>query len=69
MMLKRIKSYLFQAISFIFVLYGFYLFYLFLLDTTLRINPKIAYPISLLITLTLLGLTLVYWIKKKRLPL
>lgn len=68
-MLKRIKSYLFQAISFIFVLYGFYLFYLFLLDTTLRINPKIAYPISLLITLTLLGLTLVYWIKKKRLPL
>ncbi|MFN3870581.1 MAG: hypothetical protein ACK4MW_03740 [Aquificaceae bacterium] len=69
MMLKRIKSYLFQAISFIFVLYGFYLFHLFLLDTTLRINPKIAYPISLLITLTLLGLTLVYWIKKKRLPL
>ncbi|MFN3599467.1 MAG: hypothetical protein ACK4VK_07010 [Aquificaceae bacterium] len=69
MMLKKIKNYLFQFISLIFVLYGFYLFYLFLLDTTLRTLPKIANFLSILITFTLLSLTLIYWIKKKRLPL
>ncbi|MFN7064616.1 MAG: hypothetical protein ACK4OF_00490 [Aquificaceae bacterium] len=69
MMLKRLKHYLFQAISLIFVLYGFYLLYLFLLDTILRVNRSIANPLSIGITLLLLSLTLAYWIKKKRLPI
>lgn len=51
------------------MVYGFYLLFLFLLDTSLRINKAIAYPLSILITLALLTLTVVYWVKKKRLPL
>ena len=68
-MFSRIKHYLFQFISFIFVVYGFYLLFLFLLDTMLRIKREIAYPLSLLVVLVLASLTLLYWIKKKRLPL
>ncbi|MDW8032328.1 MAG: hypothetical protein RMH93_02145 [Aquificaceae bacterium] len=67
-MLSKVKHYLFQVLSFIFVAYGFYLLYLFLLDTTLRVSRDLAYPLSLGITLLLATLTLVYWIKKKRLP-
>ncbi|MCX7989155.1 MAG: hypothetical protein N2648_00735 [Aquificaceae bacterium] len=67
-MLGKVKHYLFQVLSFIFVAYGFYLLYLFLLDTTLRVSRDLAYPLSLGITLLLATLTLVYWIKKKRLP-
>ncbi|MCS6997919.1 MAG: hypothetical protein RMK21_01730 [Aquificaceae bacterium] len=67
-MLSKVKHYLFQLLSFIFVAYGFYLLYLFLLDTTLRVSRDLAYPLSLGITLLLATLTLVYWIKKKRLP-
>ncbi|MCS7195869.1 MAG: hypothetical protein NZ827_01195 [Aquificaceae bacterium] len=67
-MLGKVKHYFFQLLSFIFVAYGFYLLYLFLLDTTLRVSRDLAYPLSLGITLLLATLTLVYWIKKKRLP-
>ncbi|MDW8067063.1 MAG: hypothetical protein RMI50_05220 [Aquificaceae bacterium] len=68
-MIGRIKHYLFQFLSFIFMAYGFYLLFLFLLDTFLRIEKNLAYPVSILITLSLVTLTLIYWIKKKRLPL
>jgi len=51
------------------VAYGFYLFFLLLLDTFLRINRTLAFPISALITLTLIALTALYYIKHKRLPL
>lgn len=68
-MFSRIKHYLFQFISFIFVVYGFYLLFLFLLDTMLRVKREIAYPLSLLVVLVLASLTFLYWIKKKRLPL
>lgn len=67
-MLGKVKHYLFQFVSFVFVAYGFYLLYLFLLDTTLRVNRSLAYPLSIGITLLLATLTLIYWIKKKRLP-
>lgn len=67
-MLSKVKHYLFQAISFVFVVYGFYLLFLFLLDTSLRVNRTLAYPFSIGLTLILATLTLVYWIKKKRLP-
>ncbi|MFN4013046.1 MAG: hypothetical protein ACK4KZ_04235 [Aquificaceae bacterium] len=69
MKLKRIKNYIFQVISFIFVVYGFYLLFLFLLDTSLRVNKPLAYPFSIGITLLLASLTFYYWIKKGRLPL
>ncbi|MCS6957781.1 MAG: hypothetical protein RMK75_04910 [Aquificaceae bacterium] len=68
-MIGRIKHYLFQFLSFIFMAYGFYLLFLFLLDTFLRIEKNLAYPVSILITLSLVTLTLIYWMKKKRLPL
>jgi inner membrane protein involved in colicin E2 resistance len=68
-MLKRVKHYFFQFLSFVLVAYGFYLFFLLLLDTFLRINRTLAFPISALITLTLIALTALYYIKHKRLPL
>jgi hypothetical protein len=68
-MLKRVKHYLFQFLSFVLVAYGFYLLFLLLLDTFLRINRTLAFPISALITLTLIALTVLYYIKHKRLPL
>lgn len=68
-MLKRVKHYLFQFLSFALVAYGFYLFFLLLLDTFLRINRTLAFPISALITLVLVVLTVLYYIKHKRLPL
>jgi hypothetical protein len=68
-MLKRVKHYLFQFLSFLLVAYGFYLLFLLLLDTFLRINRTLAFPISALITLVLIALTVLYYIKHKRLPL
>ena len=68
-MLKRVKHYLFQFLSFVLVAYGFYLLFLLLLDTFLRINRPLAFPISALITLVLIALTVLYYIKHKRLPL
>ena len=68
-MLKRVKHYLFQFLSFVLVAYGFYLLFLLLLDTFLRINRTLALPFSALITLVLIALTVLYYIKHKRLPL
>jgi hypothetical protein len=68
-MLKRVKHYLFQFLSFVLVAYGFYLLFLLLLDTFMRINRTLAFPLSALITLTLIALTVLYYIKHKRLPL
>jgi hypothetical protein len=51
------------------VAYGFYLLFLLFLDTFLRINRTLAFPISALITLVLIALTVLYYIKHKRLPL
>jgi len=68
-MLKKVKHYLFQFLSFVLVAYGFYLLFLLLLDTFMRINKTLAFPLSALITLTLIALTVLYYIKHKRLPL
>ncbi len=68
-MLARLKHYLFQAFSFVLLVYGFYLLFLFLLDTSLRVNRTLAYPFSIALTLLLFTATLIYWVKKKRLPL
>jgi len=68
-MLKRVKNYILQFFSFVLVVYGFYLLFLFLYDTTLRLNRQVALPFSLMVVLLLFALTMVYWVKKKRLPL
>ncbi len=68
-MLKKVKHYLLQFLSFVLVAYGFYLLFLLLLDTFLRINRTLAFPLSTLITLVLITLTVLYYIKHKRLPL
>ncbi|WP_448588445.1 hypothetical protein [Thermocrinis sp.] len=68
-MLKRIKHYIFQFLSFLLVGYGFYLLFLLLLDTFIRIHRPLAMPISALITLALIALTALYYVKHKRLPL
>ncbi len=68
-MLRKVKHYLFQFLSFVLVAYGFYLLFLLLLDTFLRINKTLAFPVSALITLVLITLTVLYYIKHKRLPL
>jgi hypothetical protein len=68
-MLKKVKHYIFQFLSFVLVAYGFYLLFLLLLDTFLRINRTLAFPLSALITLVLIALTVLYYIKHKRLPL
>ncbi len=69
MMFRNLKHYIFQAFSFLLAAYGFYLLFLFLLDTMLRVNRPLAYPFSIALTLFLITLTLLYWVKKKRLPL
>lgn len=66
--MRRYFGYVWQTLSFLLVLYGFYLFFLFMLDTLIRINKSLALPISLVITLLLLTFVLVFWYRKKRLP-
>jgi len=68
-MLKTLKRYLFQFLSFLLVAYGFYLLFLLLLDTFLRINKSFAIPLAGGITLILVLLTVLYYLKHKRLPL
>ncbi len=68
-MLKRGKKLHPSVFSFVLVVYGFYLLFLFLYDTTLRLNRQVALPFSLMVVLLLFALTMVYWVKKKRLPL
>jgi hypothetical protein len=53
-----------QVVSFLFVLYGFYLLFLFLWDTLNRINEQLALPISILITLGIMSVSAVLWVRK-----
>ncbi len=53
-----------QFISFVFVLYGFYLFFLFIWDTMIRVNEEIALPFALLTTLALMAVSGFFWIRK-----
>ncbi|WP_304093117.1 hypothetical protein [Hydrogenobacter thermophilus] len=62
-------SKMWQTFSVLLVIYGFYLLFLFLLDTFLRINRSIALPAALIITSAFVGFVLIFWIKKRRLPL
>ena len=53
-----------QFVSFLFVLYGFYLLFLFLWDTLIRVNEKGAFLISLTITLTAMAVSGAFWARK-----
>ena len=53
-----------QVLSFIFVLYGFYLFFLFVWDTMLRISEKLAFPVALLSTVVLMAVSALFWLRK-----
>ncbi len=53
-----------QIISFLFVLYGFYLLFLFLWDTLNRVNEGVALPLALLITLIVMSVSGFFWARK-----
>ncbi|GEM_PF-762601 len=55
-----------QFLSFIFVLYGFYLLFLFIWDTLIRVKEEVALPLATLITLLAMGISAVLWIRKHR---
>ena len=57
---------LWQVISFIFVLYGFYLLFLFLWDTLNRVSEDNAVLIAGLITVTAMSGSGFLWLRKHR---
>jgi len=64
--MRRILRRIWQGFSLLFVLYGFYLFFLFVLDTFNRINEDLALPASVVITLIAMGISTLLWIRKHR---
>ncbi len=50
-----------QIFSFILVLYGFYLLFLFFLDTFIRINESVAFPLALILTVISMIISAVLW--------
>jgi len=66
MPLREIVRKLWQILSFLFVIYGFYLFFLFVWDTMLRVKESLALPVALLITLCLMAISGFFWLRKHR---
>ena len=62
---REVLRKLWQFISFIFVLYGFYLFFLFVWDTMVRVNENLAVPTATGATLLLMGVSAFLWIRKR----
>ncbi len=61
---KELLRKIWQFVSFLFVLYGFYLFFLFVWDTMVRVNEELALPAALLSTLVLMAISALFWIRK-----
>ncbi len=61
---KELLRKIWQFVSFLFVLYGFYLFFLFVWDTMVRVNERIALPVALLSTLVLMAISALLWVRK-----
>jgi len=55
---------LWQVVSFIFVIYGFYLLFLFFWDTLIRVNERLALPLAAFLTLIAMGISALFWIRK-----
>ncbi len=53
-----------QFISFVFVLYGFYLLFLFIWDTAIRVKEDIALPLSAGLTAVAMFVSGVLWARK-----
>ncbi len=64
MQLREVLRKVWQFISFLFVLYGFYLLFLFILDTMIRVNKGIALPFAIVATLALMAVSGFFWIRK-----
>lgn len=54
-----------QVLSFLFVIYGFYLLFLFFWDTTYRIAGKLAVPVSAGLTLLVMLISGFFWLRKR----
>jgi len=55
-----------QVLSFLLLLYGFYLFFLFAWDTLVRVEEKVALPVAFLLTAVLAGVSALFWVRKRR---
>jgi len=64
--MRKVLRRAWQTLSFLFVLYGFYLFFLFVLDTVNRISEEAAIPVSILVTLIAMGISAFLWLRKHR---
>ncbi len=62
--MRKLLRRLWQFLSFVFVLYGFYLFFLFVWDTMIRVNEKMAVPVATLMTLILAFVSALFWLRK-----
>ncbi len=62
--MRKLLRRLWQFLSFVFVLYGFYLFFLFVWDTMIRVNEKMAVPVATLMTLILALVSALFWLRK-----
>jgi ABC-type antimicrobial peptide transport system permease subunit len=63
--MRSILRKLWQFLSFIFVLYGFYLLFLFIWDTMIRVNEALALPLAVLITLAVMAVSGFLWARKR----
>lgn len=50
--------------SVLFVLYGFYLLFLFIWDTMIRVNERLALPVAAALTLAVMLVSGILWIRK-----
>ena len=66
MQIRDFLSKLWQFVSFLFVLYGFYLFFLFVWDTMIRLNNRLALPLALSTTLLFMGISTFFWLRKHK---
>jgi len=62
---KELYRRIWKLISFLFLLYGFYLFFLFVWDTMVRVNERIAFPIALFSTFVLIVISTLLWLRKR----
>ncbi len=50
--------------SVLFVLYGFYLLFLFIWDTMIRVNERTALPVAVTLTLAVMLVSGILWVRK-----
>ena len=64
MLLRRILRKVWQVVSVLFVLYGFYLLFLFIWDTMIRVNERAALPVAATLTLAVMLVSGILWVRK-----